>query len=450
MKLFVVADGYVTTNDKTIRFIEESFKEVGIPTDDIEYIDSYPYEYKAAPNLKDKDEAEEWKTWNDDLKAYIEKEAPDQVIAFGNNAVFAVGLTKQPKGVNAIRGKPMEAHGVPALATISPNLVLREPMHGTDFLADLSVVVNGVRQIGMHIIDITSAEDIRAMFAQVKITRTVAYDWEATDKDPAKLTTIPVTCAFATDQQIDGKEVVYFLQLYDKLVPCFDDAEMLEIKEALTEFFVEAGNEFDMIGHNMGYDDWVTEEYLGVRIFGCTYDTMIEKWSFNNIRPHGLKETVARYLGIPEYDKGITEETKVIKARRGNNLTHEDDFYVLKWLGIEPITKSRTYKNGTTKTTYKWPEEVDKGFAVYAMLDRDTLREYNCRDAVVTLWLHKFLYSLKVWKSPARSATLLLRNCSVPNNGGCRSIRKLTASSTKTCSSTRRNALTTSSLRSNT
>lgn len=392
MKVFVVADGYVTTNDKTIQFIEESFKEVGIPTDDIEYIDSYPYEFKGTPNLKDKGEAEAWQTWNTDLVTYVQEENPDLVIAFGNNAIFALGLVKQPKGVNSVRGKPMEAHGVATLATISPNLVLREPMHQTDFLADLSVAVNGVRQIKMHIIDIESAADIRKMFDQVKITGTVAYDWEATDKDPAKLTTIPVTCAFATDQRIGDAEVVYFLQLYDKLVPCFDEGEMLAIKEALTEFFVEAGNEFDMIGHNMGYDDWVTEEYLGCRIFGCTYDTMIEKWSYNNIRPHGLKETVARYLGIPEYDKGITEETKVIKARRGKNLVHEDDFYVLKWLGIEPVTTVKHYKKAASKTTYKWPEEIDKGFAVYAMLDKEVLREYNCRDAVVTLWLHKFLH----------------------------------------------------------
>lgn len=388
MKILAVVDPFVIENSNSIKFLELTLNEVGFDTSDIEYIPAFPEELKTAP-LPD---TPEFIQFQKDLQDYVDEARPSLILAFGNNAICILGFVPKAAGIMKTRGKVLDYRGVKTVASISPNLVLREPVYESDFQGDMVLAFNGAQDIEFEIIDIYTPEDVAELIEEAQDTGICAYDWETTDKDPSKLTTIPVTCAFATGKQVDGKYRVYFVQFYDKLKPCFSEKEETDLISAFDAFFTQAGKEFDLVGHNIGFDDWITEEWLQHKIFGSTYDTMIEKWSYNNIRPHGLKETVAKYLGIPEYDKVMDENVKKIKERRGKILTHPDDFLSLEFAGISPVATTKTTKKNGTVTTYKWPDKtvLDKGFCAYAMLDRDTLREYNSKDALYTLLLHFF------------------------------------------------------------
>ena len=388
MKIFAVVDPYVIGNSNSIKFLELTLSQVGFDTSDIEYIPSFAEELTTAPEPH----SPEFLQFQKDVEVYVDEINPDLILAFGNNAICTLGIVPKPAGIMKTRGKLLDYRGVKTVATISPNLVLKEPVHESDFHGDIALAYNGAQDIEFEIIDIYTPEQVYELLAEAKETGICAYDWETTDKDPAKLTTIPVTCAFATGKIVNGKYIVYFVQFYDKLKPCFTEEEENALVDAFDAFFTQAGETFDLVGHNICFDDWITEEWLQHKIFGSTYDTMIEKWSYNNIRPHGLKETVAKYLGIPEYDKVMDENVKEIKARRGKLLTHPDDFLSLEFAGIDPVkTEKVTKKNGIT-VTYKWPDKtiLDKGFCAYAMLPREILREYNAKDALYTLLLHKF------------------------------------------------------------
>lgn len=388
MKIFAVVDPFVIENSNSIKFLELTLNEVGFDTSDIEYIPSFPEELKTAP-LPD---TQIFLQFQKDLQDYVDEAQPDLILAFGNNSICTLGLVSKAAGIMKTRGKLLDYRGIKTVASISPNLVLKEPVYESDFQEDIALAFNGADIIEFQIVDIYTPEDVYTLIEEAQETGQCAYDWETTDKDPSKITTIPVTCAFATGKQVDGKYLVYFVQFYDKLKPCFTEEEETALIDAFDVFFTQAGKEFDLIGHNIGFDDWVTEEWLQHKIYGSTYDTMIEKWSYNNIRPHGLKETVAKYLGIPEYDKVMDENVKEIKARRGKILTHPDDFLSLEFAGISPVATTKTTKKNGTVTTYKWPDKtvLDKGFCAYAMLERDILREYNAKDALYTLHLHNF------------------------------------------------------------
>jgi len=202
---------------------------------------------------------------------------------------------------------------------------------------------------------------------------------------------VVVSAAFCTGETKGDAKISWFWAPYDKLKPRFDQTTIEDHRKKLRTLFANARTTIDFIGHNANFDDWNTEVLIGERFEGSTFDTMILKWSYDNVRPHGLKESVAKYLGIPEYDKEFSDRVKAIKKRRGNNLTHEEDFFVLKWLGVEPNVKIRTFKKKGEVRTYTWPETVDKGTATYAMCEFATIREYNAKDAVYTLMLFDLL-----------------------------------------------------------
>lgn len=318
------------------------------------------------------------------------------VIALGNNAVCAVGLEKKPERFTVHSGRRGESQllreaGVDAIVTASmhPYMLRKEPERARDMVADLRrakrLLENDYNeQVPTEIRDIFKPSDVNRIFDALKKNPYLAYDFETTGKNRDK--DYPVTVSFCNGLKNQSNEfIAWYWQGYDQLVPLYDDATMRQFVEAFDDLFSQAGSAYDLIAFNATFDDWIAERWVGHELPGSQYDAMLMKWSVDNRRPHGLKEATTRYLGYADYDKAVDEAVREIKHRRSKVLTDLSDFRVLELFGHTP--KSSISKK-TKKPTYRWPDNVDKGLAMYALQPNATLRLYNCYDSVYTylLW----------------------------------------------------------------
>lgn len=348
------------------------------------------------------------------LLPFIAQHPRDMVIALGNNALCAVGIEKKPEKVNSHRSKRCESElfkqlGISAqpMASIHPWFVLKEPDLDREVLCDfryMSRIRSGAwqEQVPMEIIDLDTPEKFDLLWEALKKNPEMYYDYESTDLDRDRA--VPVSMSFCNGlKNQSGEYIVWFWAGYDRLRPRYDADTMEAFRLRIVEFLEAAGEKYDLGGWNCNYDDWLSESLAAKkfpmnsiaewdafgqqrkRLPGSQYDGMLMKWTVDNRRPHGLKEATAMYLGYPNYDKKVDEETKAIKERRGKILKHEDDFFVIEWYGLTPHK---------TKTGFQWPKKpgpdgklidaLDKGIAMYAMMQLEDLRLYNCYDALYT------------------------------------------------------------------
>lgn len=317
------------------------------------------------------------------LIPFLKKHPRQMVIALGNNAVYALGLTEKPEGVNALRGKVLKSELIncPAMASGNPFFIMKTPDDVLEFNADFGMAYkiytgNYLEQAPIHINDITKLSHIQDMYdSTVGGYEFLSYDFETTDKDRDSAQV--VTCSFANGEVLPtGENVAWYWAGYDQLKPLYEQATLDSFKDAFDNLWQQAGKDYALISFNGNYDDWVAERYVGHELPGSQFDVMLMKWIVNNKRPHGLKDCTAMYLGYPDYEAGAHGYIKDIADRRKRILTDPIDTWILERYGIEPEL-SKTGKP-------KWPTGIDKKLCAYALLPADIIRLYNAYDAVYT------------------------------------------------------------------
>jgi uracil-DNA glycosylase family 4 len=369
-------------------------KRVGIDPDEILFLNavsygrpSKDYKFTADDIIPDSDRY---------LIPTIAMHPRKLIVAFGNNALCAVGVVPKPEKVLSLRMKPLtsptlEDNGVvcPITCSVHPWSVLREPDESESFMTDLRFAYRALNedmelifqtQAPMVIHDIEDPDQIDDLYKHVVKIGEVAYDYETTGLNPR--VDYPVTLSLC-DGRVDQnkKNIVHWWASHDRLNMRFSEQMLIGFKEKWHWFFSRAGEDYNLISWNGNFDDWMSQTWLDdAGLPGSQFDAMLMKWQLNNKRPHGLKEATARYLGYPNYDEAVDIAVKEIKARRTKILRDEEDFFVVNFFGLETVK---------TKTGQKWPEGVDKGLAAYAMIDYNTLREYGCYDALYTLKLKR-------------------------------------------------------------
>lgn len=324
------------------------------------------------------------------LIPFIASHPREMVIALGNNALCALGIEAKPEKVGSHRSKRssskiLEEAGVDALvvATLHPWLILKEPDLDLGVLCDLKYyqrLLHGdvADQAPMEIRDIKTPADIKMLWDAIKKNPVMAYDFETSslDRDSAMAVTVSF-CNGLKNQS--GEFIVWFWAGYDKLQPLYNKATMERFIRQFDEFLSKAGVDYDLVGWNTAFDDWIAETWVGHKLPGSQYDGMLMKWSVDNRRPHGLKEATSRFLGYPDYDKEVDASVKEIKARRGRVLKDQADLDTLEYFGLKPALSKGGGK--------LWTENVDKGLAAYALQEFDSLRTYNCYDSLYTYLL---------------------------------------------------------------
>lgn len=346
------------------------------------------------------------------LLPYISQSRPKVIIVCGNTAGCALGLIDEPEKLNTAFPTNVVWHdelNAWLIKAPDPYFLHKSPEDDWDYRAAFRkarryIEEGGHEQVPVEIIDILKPNDIDMLFDEVKIDPNIAYDYETSSNRPENL--FVTTCSFSTARQnADGDYIAYFYPQYDMLQPLYEEHVMRQFREGFTEFFQQSKSLYDLIGYNsFGFDDKVTEAWLGQVFPGCTYDVMLMKWAYDTHRPHGLKETTEILLGYEDWDRELYGKIKEISKRRTRVLREEEDFRVLRLHGYEP-TEVETKKG----VSYRWSDKADKKLGAYALMPIHEVRIYNALDSVYTKLNFNVLME-KLKQDPARADSCELRH----------------------------------------
>ena len=368
-------------DEQAFNLLVDLLEECEIDYEDVMFVNCAQFMKRSG-----KVTAEELKTdAQENLIPLINAYPRELVLVMGNNALCATGVTKKPEKINSLKGQVVKSEDLTTAKTIVPIIhpysVLKEPDLVDEFIQTTNFAFRVAQnpesltdQVPIEVYDIKTLDDVDLLIDLASESKMVAYDFETTGTGPEDY---PISCAFATGHKNDkGEYVVFFWASHDKMKPLFDDDTYQQFIDKLTVFFKLTGINYARIAWNKSFDDPMAERLTGCKLPPSDFDAMIEKWSVNSRRPHDLKTNTAKYQGYANYDKEVDEKVKEVADRRGKLLTNEEDFFVLKLFGHEPIKTTRGYK---------WTKDVDKKLCAWAMIDFDTLRLYNCYDAIYTL-----------------------------------------------------------------
>jgi DNA polymerase I-like protein with 3'-5' exonuclease and polymerase domains len=335
------------------------------------------------------------------VQPVIDSHERKAVILLGADAAGASGLEFTKLG--EVRNRIIDKEKYKLIVGTNPYFLRTSPDDIEDTDRDLSLL----RRVLKNDLDpehpicikrLDSPQAVRDFINSCKTSgrNRVAYDTETTDKDKsrAKLVSMAFCNGEVTDEGID---VVYYWAGYDRLVPLYSPEELKQFDIAFIELFLDEYIEF--IAHNASYDDWIIENNLNITFKQSSYDTMEMKWVCDKDGNHGLKESVARYLGYPDYEAAIKDDLQAVKGRRNRRLIDED-INLLKDLGYEP--------EYSVTGLPKWNTAVDKGYAMYALLPKDKLERYNSFDALFTFKLFQHFNTI-IESDPRLVRSLALR-----------------------------------------
>lgn len=335
---------------------------------------------------------------DENLIPFINTHPRRLVICLGNNALCAVGVSEKPEGINSSRGMRLKSKFLPRIeitASIHPYFVLSNPDENVDdFYADFRFakrLYDGdvSDQVPFVIEDFTKPEHIQVLIDEIPQHPTIIYDLESSGLDRKR--DLVVTLAFANGKKTpQGEYVGRFWGGYDRLKPLYEDHILEQFEDGFAELFNMGGKGVEFGGHNViNFDDpMVGENFYCSKSFS-KYDTRLHKWTIAKYGNHGLKENVTRFLGYANYDAKVHKLVQEIADRRKRVMyesepSNADDFYVLKRLGAEPEMASFKKAKGQG---YRWPANLDKKFAAFAMIPFEDLRIYNVLDAIYSYML---------------------------------------------------------------
>lgn len=386
--------GMAMDND-VYRIISAFVKSTGLTDEDCVYVCCTNYIKKGAKFTP----AELQASWDDYLKEFIEEHPRELVVAMGNDALCALHLHPKPEKINSFRGQLLKLeNGVNAGATLNPYVVAKSPDEGDKVAFDLKCVFNHAAgttktEIPIKINELDTVGDINDMTHRMLTAtgrrRLQLYDHE-TDNGSAEHALVVMTCFCNGQMTKSGKYKVDAWAPFDKMVPRYGPNKMRKLNAALKEHYMQAtlgSKGFNLGAHNRLFDDWCTcsnyfaDDYDAFA--GSRHDSMIGSYVLDSTTPNGLKDSLHRRCGYPEYDRGVTDEVRAIVKRRGLVL-QDVDLEVLARYGHEPVIK--VLKGG--RESKRWPKTVDKKLCSYSMVDMEILRKYCCFDAAGTCMLH--------------------------------------------------------------
>lgn len=386
-----IANG-IAFSDNSKSLVSELLAKSGFNPNDCLFVNSYnakrPYGRQLRPS-EIMDNADAY------LIPLLNKHPRKMVFALGNTALCATGIVDKPEKFNQFRMVKCESTKVPdtpLIVSLHPFFLREEPEKINECLSDFKyakrVFDNDTSEhVPIQEIRIHTTSQLNDLINLCKDFPYLAYDFEAADKDPMNAEVL--TCSFANGQiNKHGEYVGYVWAMYDQLEPLWTEYETKQFKEGFTHLFNQAGKDFDLVAWNMSYDDWVAERWLECELPGSQWDAMVMKWVINNSTYNGLKECVEQYLGYPNYEKPVKDIFDKIKLRRGKVLKDELDFKALEFGGYEAVLQDPVKYKTKIDTTlkYKWPSNVDKGYAGYGLVPLDLLCKYNVLDSVYT-WI---------------------------------------------------------------
>lgn len=384
------------------QLLRGAMREVGIREEDVYILNAVkcrPTNNETPPKeaVKMCSELYMWK----EISAYPRK----VILALGNIAVYALGLSKVPTGVSKLRGnlmtiKDREGRDIPVVISYHPAMILRNPSLRKFFISDLSkakeVCEKGVSRVGeKNVILVDPAEDdaslkIDEFIEKAKRAGVFAYDLETTTSSLDF--SIPFLASFAVR---DGEEItVYAVWILDALIKKKND-KVRALFDKIRTLWDDPS--VRIVAHNATFDHYRIQTLMsGGELPEKEDDTMLMYYLLHPGEDVGLKKIVGTVFGDYEYDRKMKEEVEE-RCKGGRRVFSGEHGSVIVNLWYSAVLScgkrfhiDRFVYDEFLLSPHK---EIPHDFGVFLFASKDTIIEYGTADAYYTLCLYE-----KLWK----------------------------------------------------
>lgn len=270
------------------------------------------------------------------LDAEIVASGATNVIALGNIAAQALDLLARRTidgGILARAGRSYTnpVRGYRYTATVNPAFLMRSDSYAPNFVRHLRAGVSprknvfDAERVKYAIMTPENADRLLEYLYSFPIGSPLAYDVE-TDHllwvDTLSGDAAALLCVVLTLEEWKSVIIPAEMLLPGRYGVDFAATHRDALKDIL--------NRYDVIGHNVKFDQNVTAMRLGIQ-FDAKDDTMLMHHALQELGAHGLKELGSDYLGAPDYEGVLVDDWfkahKISKANRRYSLLPKANLY---------------------------------------------------------------------------------------------------------------------------
>jgi len=231
------------------------------------------------------------------------------IVPLGNTALQTISGST---GISSKRGQILKSKWGPAcLPTYHPAYALRNPSALQDIEADISYVKNNLQvQQSLDYRVVTTEEDLRTVFEEIKQAKLLAFDVETTGVSFFRDTVIGISFSWAREQGIYIPLFKSKQNELDPLVPFWgpilDDFVRTNLRHILESPVPKAA-------HNGKFDVLFCKHSLGIEVQNFVFDTMLADHLLSENTRHSLDALSLRYP-IRGYKRKIQEALGIGKT----------------------------------------------------------------------------------------------------------------------------------------
>lgn len=292
---------------KTGQLINEAFEKVGIKRRDV-YITNA---VKCRPEGNRTPKVAEIRACASYLRQEFADVKPRFVLLLGNVPLQA---TLGVKGIQKLRGKPIERDGVIYLPTYHPAYLFRYPEERPTFEVDLrnfaNIVAGGEipKESGTNIQIVDDERSLQRALADISRAKWIEFDCETSGLNPwapgSWVTSLGVGTARA--------QWCFLLEHPDGWLYGNPIKQKRVVKR-----IARAGNRARKCGHNAKFDSLWLRVHYGIRWY-ADFDTLLAHYNLDENSYHGLDILATRYFGAPNYDVPL----EIKRGTPGTSDTH--------------------------------------------------------------------------------------------------------------------------------
>lgn len=272
------------------------------------------------------------------LREEIQYSGVKSVIAMGNAAARAmdhVARRNDDKGVMARAGRTYwYTSSIRYTVTVNPGFLLRADGFAPNFTRHINSGIFGrenpfdAERVKWAVMTPNNADRILEYLYSFPIGAPMAYDVETDHlqwfNTPA-LDAADLLCVVLTLE--DWRSVIIPADMFDT---AHYDISPLVPANPMRSHLKTLCNRYNVIGHNVKFDQNVTAERLNVELDAYD-DTMLMHHVLQELGAHGLKELGSEYLGAPDYEGALIDDwftsNGVAKDKRRYSMIPHDRLY---------------------------------------------------------------------------------------------------------------------------
>lgn len=376
---------------------------------------------KCRPEDNRTPKAREIKACSQYLRREFSDVSPRFVLLLGNVPLIA---TLGIKGIQKLRGKPIERDGIIYFPTFHPAYLFRYPEERPTFEVDLrnfaNIVAGGEipKESGTNVQIVDDERSLRRALADISRSKWIEYDLETSGLNPW------APGSWVTSIGVGTRRAQWCFPLEHPDGWLYGKPEK---QRRVARRIARAGIQARKAGHNAKFDSLWLRVHFGVRWY-ADFDTLLAHYNLDENSYHGLDILATRFFGAPNYDVPL----EIKHGKTGTVVEHCDylalDLYYTRKLRLlftrmladDPATDrlfrlltmrmSRLYTDAEYNGVYVDQSRLEDAHAYWVERRDKALAKLNARLPSSWSWKDKKTKQIRPginWGSPTQVANVL-------------------------------------------